>query len=235
MAVNFSDLPSTTTPINASNLNKIQSDLKSEVFEGTTRITDCDDATTPGIYQYIGTTANIPEKAGRYGNLVVLKTTVGGQTYLTQIAVGNYSQGNTVYYSMARRAYTNVWSEWDYFGEYDSGWLKPTLGSNFEVYSSNYDFKVRKLGEVIYVQGCVKPKAEIAINAAISQKTIYTLPENYRPAHALTFTIRGSGKNIAQAVVGANGIIYVEHYGTTAESVIPAGASLYLNFSFCLN
>lgn len=239
MAVNFKDLPDTTTPINASNLNKIQSDLKSEVFEGTVRLTDCDDATTPGIYQYIGTTANIPEKAGHYGSLIVFKTTVGAQVYLTQIAVGNYSLGNTIYFSMARRTYTNVWSDWDYFGEYDSGWLNPTLGSNFEVYSSNYKMQLRKIGEKIYIQGAVKPKAEISTGnqgqVVANSNVVLVLPESYRPNHIVSFVMRGSGMNKYILSINNTGHVYVQNYGVATNIAIPAGTALHINCSFVIN
>lgn len=141
MAVNFQNLPSTNTPLNDTNMNKIQSDLKSEVFEGTTRITDCDDATTPGVYQYIGTTANIPSKGGQYGNLLVIKSNYSGALYLTQIALCNYN--NKAYPSrLAIRTYTNSWTDWTYIDEMPD---ELSITANTGTLSSNTSYKNYKI------------------------------------------------------------------------------------------
>lgn len=120
MAVNFSDLPSTTTPINASNLNKIQSDLKSEVFEGTVRLTDCDDATEGGVYQYVDSTANLPSQLTPYGVILVLDGgPTSGQRFKTQLALSTQKTANYAYTAAIRTKLSNqsAWHDWIYFDE----------------------------------------------------------------------------------------------------------------------
>lgn len=120
MAVNFSDLPSTTAPINASNLNKIQSDLKSEVFEGTVRLTDCDDATEGGVYQYVDSTANLPSQLTPYGVILVLDGgPTSGQRFKVQLALSTQKTTSYAYVAAMRTKLSNesAWKNWIYFEE----------------------------------------------------------------------------------------------------------------------
>lgn len=237
MAVNFSDLPSTTTPINATNLNKIQSDLLSEVFTGNTRLTDIEDAETPGVYQFVGTTANVPAKIPSYGNIITIDAgpSTSGERYKIQLAIS--TQQNIYYpYTCAKRSKatsTSTWTNWDYFGEYDSGWVSPGLGSNFELYSSAYQLRVRKIGDVVYIQGAVKPKINIATNATTADKTIITLTSQYRPAENMVFICKGSDKNTYNLAINpSTGQVYVGQYGTSSATAIPAGALLMVYISY---
>lgn len=58
----------------------------------------------------------------------------------------------------------------------DSGWKALPLSDGvFEQNSSLYPCRYRKIGNVVYVEGCVKGFAEV-------EKIIATLPEGYRPS-----------------------------------------------------
>lgn len=106
----WEDLPSTNTPINATDMNDLESRIENGInnaLETTTRLTDCDDATTAGVYQYVSTTTNIPPIFA-YGNIIVSKTLLGGNNYITQLAIGN--DGTT---ATRGKVNENAWSVWN--------------------------------------------------------------------------------------------------------------------------
>ena len=104
------------TPANATNMNDLEKRIFNgfnSVFETAERLTNCNDATSPGVYQYISTTANIPP-IFTYGNIIVTKSIVGtGNTYITQLALGNDG-------SVATRGKVGdgAWSAWRKNGDF---------------------------------------------------------------------------------------------------------------------
>lgn len=83
---NWQDLPSTSTPINATNLNKIENELesvdKSLKYIGNAP-TDWNDAKTFGIYNVSGTYTNAPTSSQIWGVLIVYENKGGTWTPVT--------------------------------------------------------------------------------------------------------------------------------------------------------
>lgn len=105
----WEDLPSTNTPVNATDMNDLEIRIENGInnaLETTTRLTDCDDATTAGVYQYVSTTTNIPPIFA-YGNIIVSKTLLGGNNYITQLAIGNDGTAAT-----RGKVNNNAWNAW---------------------------------------------------------------------------------------------------------------------------
>lgn len=83
---NWQDLPSTATPINSTNLNKIENELevvdKSLKYIGNAP-TDWNDAKTFGIYNVSGTYTNAPTSSQIWGVLIVYENKGGTWTPVT--------------------------------------------------------------------------------------------------------------------------------------------------------
>lgn len=114
----------------------------------------------------------------------------------------------------------------------DSGWQTATLTSDFELYSSTYANKYRKIGKTVYVQGGVKPTAQISANL---ETTIFTLPSGYRPSNQVSTMCQGSGMNKWCLTVNTNGKVTVQRYGTTSNIAIPTNAWLSFSISFAID
>lgn len=72
----------------------------------------------------------------------------------------------------------------------DSGWITPTLTSQFEAYVTEQTPKYRKVGNTVEVVGVVKATATITSN--VTRHTIFTLPEGYRPSIDVNVICQGS-------------------------------------------
>lgn len=105
----WEDLPSTNTPVNATDMNDLEARIENGInnaLETTTRLTDCDEAINAGVYQYVSTTTNIPPIFA-YGNIIVVKSSLGGNNYITQLAIGN---DGTI--ASRGKVNENAWSSW---------------------------------------------------------------------------------------------------------------------------
>jgi len=115
--------------------------------------------------------------------------------------------------------------KWDKDGNdlTDSGWIAPTLTSNFVAYGSDVAAEYRKIGKVVFIQGAVKP-ATSAVGTGMSNGggpyTLFTLPSGYRPptGHAdPVFVCQGSGTNKwAMRVNASDGTVDITRYDGTA-------------------
>lgn len=108
----------------------------------------------------------------------------------------------------------------------DSGWQTLTLNSAFELYTSGFPVRYRKIGKTVEVYGVVKPASEIAAGGTA---TIGTLPSGYRPPNQLTFLCQGSGLNKWLLTVGSDGNLGFGRYG--ASSNVAAGTNVWLPFN----
>jgi hypothetical protein len=72
----------------------------------------------------------------------------------------------------------------------DSGWITPTLTSQFNAYVTEQAPKYRKVGNTVEVVGVVK--STVAITGNDTRHTIFTLPEGYRPSVDVNVVCQGS-------------------------------------------
>ncbi len=82
---------------------------------------------------------------------------------------------NKVYH---RYYYDGEWGEWltGYMRPEDSGWLALPLSSGVTAHNeANFPCRYRKIGNRVFVEGCVK-------GFATAEKDIAVLPEGYRPS-----------------------------------------------------
>lgn len=114
----------------------------------------------------------------------------------------------------------------------DTEWANATLSSAFQPYSSVYDNKYRRIGKMVFIQGGVKPTAEIAAN---TETTIFTLPEGFRPAKDVYTVCQGSSLNRWLLKASISGNVTINRYGTTTALAIPTNAYLVFSLVFAID
>lgn len=134
------------------------------------------------------------------------------------------ARNNKVYY---RYYYENEWCVWQtgYLRPDDSGWINLTLANGVGQHSAaNFPCRYRKIGNVVYVQGCVNGFADV-------EKTVATLPEGFRPSATFYSLQATQGGNVDTFNVRYNGEI--KRVSTTMP-VTSLNTSNYhfINFSF---
>lgn len=112
----------------------------------------------------------------------------------------------------------------------DSGWKNLTLTSAFTLYSTNAVARYRKIGNLVMLQGQIKPTSEIA--ASSTNIVMSTLPSGFRPNLDCVFVCQGSIANRWALTAYANGNLGVARYGTTEFVAIPTNAWLVFNVMF---
>ena len=104
----------------------------------------------------------------------------------------------------------------------DSGWKAATLSTNV-VASGDYK-TYRLIGNILYIN------MVLTINEAVSSsKTLFTLPEGYRPARTHSFPCSISDSTTTRTVqVTSDGAVKFYANGATTGS----GLMIYLDFNF---
>lgn len=106
----------------------------------------------------------------------------------------------------------------------DSGWIQANIESGFENYSSNGTVEYRKKNGIVEIRGAVKPTE--AITASATPKTMFALPDGYKPSKQICKVCQGSGRNVWLITINTNGTVGVSRYGATENIDIPVGAWL---------
>ena len=119
----------------------------------------------------------------------------------------------------------------------DSGWIEVTsLGSDFTVYASDINSKVRyrKRGKIVEIRGAVKPTS--AITGSGDNYTIFTLPSGYRPDSLIHVLCQGSGTFNWLLSITTGGIVRFARYSngsqyvdTSTSSWLPFQATFLIN------
>ncbi len=112
----------------------------------------------------------------------------------------------------------------------DTNWQIMTLASStFAYYDNDHKLKIRKIGNVVYIRGAVKPTVEISSSAVIA-----IIPTGYRPSEQSVFVCQGGGMNRWDLRIENNGRMTIERYGTTTASAIPVDAWLPICISYSI-
>ena len=93
-----------------------------------------------------------------------------------------------------------------------NGWITPTLGDHFELYSTGADNAVRyrRIAGIVEIRGAVKPKE--VIPGSSDEYTIFTLPEEYRPDNVIRAVCKGSHWHHWLLMVRPNGVVSFSRY-----------------------
>lgn len=183
--------------------------------------TDLNDLRTPNFYSGENVSnynyVNCPITAGTF-TLEVFSSGPNGQT-LQRLTRCDKTK-SAVY---ERWFYTNAWSDWT------GGWVYPTIGSEFLVYSSDGGSApaCRKDGRLVEVRGIVKPAADIA--GGTDMHTIFTVPAGYRPVSPVYTICQGSGNCIWLLRVNTSGTVDFSRY-RNSNTTTTATAGTWLPF-----
>ena len=178
--------------------------------------TSCNDYMDDGIY-WFGTAETRPTdspESGTYGWMQVLSS---GGSNIKQIWHRSSSiNGNTEFRTFVRlyNVNTQVWSNWkQYQMGGDTGWLDLSLSSGITQYANNDQYKCqyRKVGDIVYVVGCVK-------GISANNTTIASMPAGYRPINTYRYM---TGRNTT-----GNSIISIATNGTISFVGLSEGATI---------
>lgn len=240
----WADYPDTTTPIDADALNNIEDGIEESHNIQLLAVTDTApsecaegdkyyDTTTNLIYTATGTdewgeTGETPIADILYIVLDEQSTYTYDGTDLVSVGGGSSAGGETL----------PVGSEIDYDGttvptgweevEYDSGWLDLPLASGITAQSGNvvYTPQYRKIGNVVYVEGCVK-------GATANNQLLATLPSGYRPVHQMRYMTGRSTTANAILQLSTNGEL--QFINLSDSSTVSASTYIYIQTSFLAN
>lgn len=133
---------------------------------------------------------------------------------------------NKVYYCYF---YDNEWSEWltAFLRPDDSGWLDLPLASGITAHNASaFPCRYRKVGNMVFVEGCVKGFAE-------AEKIVATIPEGFRPSKSFYVQGATNGGNTdtfnVQAVSGQ-----IQRVSTTLAN-LAADNYHFINMSYLID
>ena len=103
----------------------------------------------------------------------------------------------------------------------DTGWVECKYGNGIVPYTSNSHARVRKIGNIVFLQGTLKNNT-----AWSTHDSILTFDKKFAPSQESRFLCQGSGLNRFLLTVRTTGICKVERYGTTKSITVETGAWL---------
>ena len=186
--INFVNLPSTTTPINATNLNQLQTNVDNAKVEKTVSLTsqDLNNQKTTGFYYCLSCT-NKPSDANN-GYLMVIKYT---DNYVKQFFSSVTS--NTTY---ERLLINGTWGSWQGIGA-----EKVTIFSNTNL--SN-DWSTNGQCNCVTLQGGTKILT-MSIRYGTST-SVMTLPTALRPSSAV-LAVATTGSSVGYVSIATTGAV----------------------------
>ena len=110
----------------------------------------------------------------------------------------------------------------------DTGWIECKYGNGIVPYTSNSNARVRKIGNIVFLQGTLKNNT-----AWSTHDSILTFDKKFAPSQESRFLCQGSGLNRFLLTVRTTGICKVERYGTTKSITVETGAWLNV-FDTCV-
>ena len=106
----------------------------------------------------------------------------------------------------------------------DTGWIECKYGSGIVPYTSNSNARVRKIGNIVFLQGTLKNNT-----AWSTHDSILTFDKKFAPSQESRFLCQGSGLNRFLLTVRTTGICKVERYGTNQSQGITIKTGSWLN------
>ena len=103
----------------------------------------------------------------------------------------------------------------------DTGWVECKYGNGIVPYTSNSNARVRKIGNIVFLQGTLKNNTGWS-----THDSILTFDKKFAPSQESRFLCQGSGLNRFLLTVRTTGICKVERYGTTKSITVETGAWL---------
>lgn len=195
---NFENLPSTNTPLNAENLNKLLG-----YRETLANNTDLDNVVETGIYYTADSTLSNAGTNYNWSYLIV----ISNGSLIHQYIIKPYQK------FMIMREYSGypaTWKDWKQVTEADSGWQTVPVISPVTS-SSSEPLKCRKINNIVYVFGFIEYNSTLNWGTMLAQ-----LPVGFRPFQENDFCCRTVDENTVTVIAVGNdgGIRYLYSEGT---------------------
>lgn len=115
---------------------------------------------------------------------------------------------------------------------YKTDWEEVTFKTGYSAYDSATSVYVRRIGDVVEIQGIVKFTAN---HSATTTKTPFaTIPAEYAPSKNVEVMQLGVVKNVYNLTIRPNGEVCWSRYGTTSSVGVNANGYLYVHATWTI-
>lgn len=115
---------------------------------------------------------------------------------------------------------------------YKTDWEEVTFKSGYSAYNSVTSVYVRRIGDVVEIQGIAKFTAN---QSATTKKTPFaTIPTKYCPSKTVDVMQLGVVKNVYNLTIQTNGDVCWSRYGTTSSVGVNSGGYLYVHATWTI-
>ena len=167
-----------------------------------------------------------------------IKSAVSQSKTYTDTTLGNYSttvQMNSAIEQSATSVKQTVSETYQPKGDYVTGTNEVaslTFNSGYTSYGSDHPNKVWRFGNVVFMQGAVKPTTD---KPASKDPVVFaTIPPGFRPSNAFYKVCQGSGMNRWTLCVDSYGKVCWSRYGIDKNSGVPSGAWLVFSATWMI-
>lgn len=134
----------------------------------------------------------------------------------------------------------STWTEWaDANGDVsslteDSGWIAPTLYSDFTPYQTSTTPKYRKVGKTVYIKGQIRPST--TLSGGESSYVMFDIPTAYRPPDAIKAVMAGANGAIWDLDISVIGKASFSRLRDPNGNVTPTGGqTLHIYISYMVD
>ena len=115
---------------------------------------------------------------------------------------------------------------------YKTNWEEVTFKTGYSAYKSSTSVYVRRIGDVVEIQGIAKSTAN---HSATTTKTPFaTIPAKYCPSKDVNVMQLGVMKNVYNLTILPNGEVCWSRYGTTSSVDVNATSYLYVHATWTI-
>ena len=115
---------------------------------------------------------------------------------------------------------------------YKTDWEEVTFKTGYSAYDSATSVYVRRIGDVVEIQGIVKFTANQS--ATTAKKPFATIPSEYAPSKNVDVMQLGVVKNVYNLTIRPNGEVCWSRYGTTSSVGVNANGYLYVHATWTI-
>ena len=105
-----------------------------------------------------------------------------------------------------------------------------SINSNFKLYHSGEYPRVIRMGNVVFLEGCLSPSKTLTMSSTSNQYTMCTIPAGYRPPREMAILCQGSSLCTWLMRLSTAGAVILERYSKGGSYVQPASGN-WLPFS----
>ena len=115
---------------------------------------------------------------------------------------------------------------------YKTDWEEVTFKTGYSAYNSSTSVYVRRIGDVVEIQGVAKFTANQS--ATTTPTPFATIPVKYCPSKNVNVMQLGMSKNVYRLTIQPNGEVCWSRYGTTSSVDVKSGSYLYVHATWTI-